>query len=70
LVFAFAQSYPSKADTMAVLEVLAVESGQPSYAELMAEAARQPHAAIRPLDAALAMMPRCLAEGDDGGCKH
>ena len=52
---------------MAVLEVLAAESGQPSYAELMAEAASKPHADIRPLDAALAMVPQCLAQG---GCSH
>jgi hypothetical protein len=48
---------------MAVLEVLAAESGQPSYAELMAEAATTPQADIRPLDAALAMVPQCLAQG-------
>lgn len=50
---------------MAVLEVLAAESGKPLYAELMAEAAAQPDAGIRPLDAALAMVHDCLAESDD-----
>lgn len=50
---------------MAVLEVLAAETNEPSYAELMAEAAAQPDAGIRPLDAALAMVHDCLAEGDN-----
>ena len=50
---------------MAVLEVLAAESGKPSYAQLMAEAATQSDADIRPLDAALVMMPHCLEKDDD-----
>lgn len=57
------QSHPAKADTMAVLEVLAAESGEPSYGQLMAEAAANPSKEVPPLDSALAMVPHCLAKG-------
>lgn len=64
------QAHPNKPDILGILGILAAESGEPPYADLIAEGAATPIEKLPPLGAALAMLPKCMADGfsDGGSC--